>query len=238
MDIEKLAAEYKPNQTVADVIKRSKIVLVAGIVSAGKSTIQNKLVDLSHYYPIITYTTREPRENNGVLEKDGKEYHFATEDQIANLLVNHKMIEINCFSGNYYGTGVQEFLNANSQNKIALANIDVNGVASYEQIAPDCVKAVFVVPPDYGSWIHRFSGRYTSEDEFSKVLQSRLRTAINELEQALNTPYYNFVINDDLDKAVETVDKIVRSEAKGKKYDDSLARDCARRLLESIKKLT
>lgn len=235
MAIKELADKYKPNQAAVDIVRQSQVVLLVGIASAGKSTIQQKLVDSLHYYPIVTYTTRAPRENNGVLEKNGESYHFVSVDQMARMLIDYKMLEINCFSGNYYGTGVQEFINANSQRKIALANIDINGVACYKKIAPDCVKAIFIVPPDYSAWVSRFSGRYTSEVEFDKVFHSRLQTAINEIEQALNTTYYNFVINDGLDEAVSTVDKIARVLRTGEVYDDSLARDCAKNLLKSIK---
>lgn len=237
MNTEKLVANYKPNQAAVDIIKQSQIVLLVGIASAGKSTIQKKLLDTPYYYSIITYTTRAPRENNGVLEKDGEAYHFVSNYQIANLLIDHKMLEVNCFNGNYYGTGLQEFINANRQNKIALANIDINGVASYEKIAPECIKAIFVVPPSYDVWINRFSGRYSSEEEFCKVFNSRLQTVVAELEQALSKPYYSFIINDNLDEAVTEADRIARSLDKNKKYDDSIARDCAKSLLITIKKL-
>lgn len=208
MEIDELAFNYKPSQAGIDVIKQSKMLLLAGITSAGKDTIRNRLVATANYYPIVTHTTRLPRSNNGVLEQDGVEYHFVSLDQMANLLTDHKMFEINHFGGNYYGTSIEEFAKAKRLNKVAISSIDVHGVASIHRVVPD-VTAIFVVPPSYDVWKKRVRNRYNNAELFEADWQKRRKFAIDELNHVLETPYYHFVINDNLDEAVREVNDIV-----------------------------
>lgn len=236
MDIEDLAKNYKPDQSGIDVVRNSRIVFVVGIVSAGKDTIQNILFDSPDYYRVVNYTTRLPRENDGVLERDGDAYHFVSIDGMSQLLASKEMLEINQFGGNYYGTGVKEFANANSENKIALVDVEINGVAFFNKVAPDSVTAIFIVPPDYKTWIQRFSKRYNSEADFKNALAARRGHAIDELETALAKDYYCFVVNDDISATARLVDNIARHADGDNGYDDSTARRCAEKLLEDIKR--
>jgi len=211
MEIDQVISIYQPDQIGLQTVHESKIVFLAGIISAGKDTIKNKLLNSSEYHPIVTHTTRPPRINDGVLEQDGTAYHFVTRDQMRQLLLDHKMIEANHFGETYYSTSVKEFSDANAQHKIALATLDINGISSFYNIAPHNVTAIFIIPPDYSTWLQRVKKRYASIDLFEKEWQARRDLSIIELEYALQVPYYHFVINDDLDHAVKVADKIAHS---------------------------
>jgi guanylate kinase len=234
MNIDQLAENYLPDQAAIDTLKSSNILLLAGISGAGKDTLQNKLLENSEYHKIVTHTTRPPRENDGVIEQDGREYHFVTKEQMTSLLQNHEMIEINHYAGNYYGTSVEEFREATDAHKIALGNIDVNGIAAFRKLAGEAVHPVFIIPPDYVTWQKRLALRYASKEEFDQKFPARRAEAINELEHALATPYYDFVNNDDLDQAVILVNKIAHHSAD---YlgGDSEVRQTAHDLLVAIK---
>jgi len=235
MEIDQLLLSYQPDQIGLQTVHESRIVFLAGIISAGKDTIKNKLLNSSEYHPIITHTTRAPRINNGILEQDGKAYHFVSCDQMCQLLIDHKMIEVNHFGETYYGTSVKEFSDANKQNKIALSTIDINGISSFYNIAPHNVTAIFIIPPDYATWLKRVQKRYASIELFEKEWQTRRDLSIAELEYALKVPYYHFLINDDLDHAVKVADKIAHNAEDVFNRGDDEARLRTRDFLNTIK---
>ena len=235
MEIDQVISSYQPDDIGLQTVHASKIVFLAGIISAGKDTIKNKLLNSSEYHPIVTHTTRAPRINDGVLEQDGTAYHFVSCDQMCQLLLDHKMIEANHFGETYYGTSVEEFSDANKQNKIALTTIDINGISSFYNIAPHNVTAIFIIPPDYSTWLQRVQKRYASIDLFEKEWQARRDLSIAELEYALKVPYYHFVINDDLDHAVKVADKIAHSEDDVFCRGDDEARLRTRDFLDAIR---
>lgn len=233
MNIDQLVKTYKPTQESVDILNKSKIVFLAGIMSAGKNTLKDKLLDFSGYYSIITHTTRPKRINNGTIEQDGVEYHFVSIEQVEKLLTDNKMVEINRFGNNYYGSSIDEFVNANNQNLTSLMSIDVNGVESIRRLTDENVMSFFVVPPDCEVWIDRIKKRYGSLDSFNIEWQNRREITIHELSKALKTPYYKFVVNGDLDSTATLVDKIIKGDKND--YDDKKARDIAEDLLRVIR---
>lgn len=233
MDIEELLRAYHPSEDAISILRSTKIVLLVGIVSAGKDTIQAELLEKNDYTSIVTCTTRQPRVNNGIMEQDGVDYHYLTHEQMAHNIVTHQMIEVNKFGDNFYGTHVDEFKKASQTNKIVLGNIDVNGIAAFRNFAPDAVTALFIVPPDYTSWQQRLEKRYTSREIFNQEWQKRRDLTIAELQQALEVPYYHFIINDDLERAVRVIDEIAHRGEAFNRHDDE-ARLVARDLLETI----
>lgn len=232
--IETLLQNYQASPEAAQILVDSRIVLCVGIVAAGKDTIQKQLEQLGDYRRIITCTTRAPRVNSGILEQDGVEYHFFSTQEMQRHIERHEMIEVNKFGDNFYGTHVDEFKTAMQQGKIALGDIDINGIASFRRIAPDAVIALFIVPPNYETWRDRLRKRYTSQDIFDKEWQKRRDITIKELEMALSASYYHFIINDDLDRAVRVIDEIAHRQDSFNRHDDE-ARLVARDLLDAIR---
>jgi len=232
MEIENLASNYQPSQAGIDVVRRSRMLLIAGITSAGKGAVRDRLIDSYDYCRVITHTTRPPRSNNGILERDGVEYHFVSLSQMADLLFDHKMFEINYFGGNYYGTSIDEFIKAGQLGKVAVSDIDINGIAAIYNVAPDNVTAIFIVPPDYEVWKKRIENRYNDIELFKVDWDKRRNIAINELNHVLKTPYYHFVINDNLDKAVSEVNDIVTGNYNYEKEEQ--AKLCIKDLLKAI----
>ncbi len=233
MKIETLLQDYRPSSEAVDTLQSVSIVLLVGIVSAGKDTIQGKLLEKNDYTSIVTCTTRQPRENNGVLEQDGVDYHYLTLEQMTDNITNHRMIEVNKFGDNFYGTHVNEFKKASQTNKIVLGDIDVNGIAAFRKLAPDAVTALFIVPPTYEAWQSRLEKRYSSREVFNVEWKKRRDLTINELRHALEVPYYHFIINDDLDRAVRVIDEIAHRGDAFNRHDDE-ARLAARDLLDAI----
>lgn len=208
MDINTLLDDYRPGDDVARLVRDTPIVLLVGITAAGKDTVKQALLASGKYHEFVSHTTRQPRKNHGIMEQDGVDYHFVSREDMAELLVNQQMIEAKQFSGNIYGTGVVDLQNAQTSGKTALNDIEVQGVREYKQLSSD-VHAIFLLPPSYEVWRDRIRKRYGVDDMASDNMQLRLETAAVELRNALESGYFEFVVNDDLSQTVATVAAIV-----------------------------
>ena len=87
---------------------------------------------------------------------------------------------------------------------------------------PDA-KAIFIVPPSFDTWMQRLNSRGKVSDDDQ---ERRLKTAKLELETALSVDHFHFLVNDELNKSVETAKKII---ATGE--DDEIGRAVAEHLL-------
>ena len=231
MDLERLITAYQPPKKAREVIRHTKIALLVGISGAGKDTIKRELLRRPGFGEIISHTTRAPRENEGVLERDGVDYHFMTEDQAHDMLERGEFVEAKFVHGTVYGTSINEVKRAGDAGT-AITDIDVQGVAEYKAVSEQVV-AIFVIPPNYDEWMRRLKRRYTTDEAFLREWPKRRDSAIKELTRALEVPYYHCVINDNLDRAVGVVAEIAQRPDVFTRKDDE-ARLAARDLLRNI----
>ena len=230
--IEDLITNYQPTESTIELVKSTKIALLAGISGAGKDTIKKQLLKSSEFRDIVSHTTRAPRTNNGCAEQDGIDYHFIDSQTAENMLQNNEFIEAKFVHGTVYGTSVAELKLAHDQNRVAITDIDVQGVEEYERLAPDSI-AIFIVPPNSQTWIERLKRRYATEEDFQTEWPKRHTSAIKELAYALEVPYYHVIINDDLERAIRVTEEIILRGDVFKRQDDE-ARLVARNLLNDI----
>jgi len=231
MSIEKRIESYTPPKEAVKTVRKSKIALLVGISGAGKDTVKKGLLARPGFGEIISHTTRQPRENSGLLEKDGVDYHFITEDTAKDMLERGDFIEAKFVHGTVYGTATDDVINAAKQG-VAVTDLDVQGVAEYKAISEDVI-AIFIIPPSYDEWLQRLKRRYTTEEEFMREWPKRRDSAISELKKALEVSYYHCVINDDIDRAVEVAAEIAQRDDVFTRKDDE-ARIVARDLLHQI----
>jgi guanylate kinase len=202
---------YQPSDKTIQLVRDTPIVLLVGISGAGKDTIKHKLLESGNYHHIVSHTTRAPRENGGVLELDGVDYHFVSLETAEKLLNNGGFVESKMYSGNVYGTSAAEIQTAHDEERIAITDVEVQGVAEYKEITSNVI-AIFILPPDYAAWQERLRSRYGDKKSDPADIEKRMHTAVRELEEALKVPYYHFVMNDDLGVAVDTVDNIAHNQ--------------------------
>lgn len=219
--LQKALEHYKPSDATVALIQKTPIVLLVGIAGAGKDTIKHRLLQTEKYHHIVSHTTRPPRVNNGVLERDGREYHFISLDESYAMVQAGEYVEAKFVHGTVYGTSVAEISTAAETGKIAVTDLDVQGVAEYKEISPHVI-AVFIVPPSFEEWERRLSARYGALGLDEAELHTRMRTATQELREALSQPYYHFVVNEDLERAVEIVDKIAHNHDEFNAVDTTL----------------
>lgn len=228
--LEEKILNYKTPTKVKEILDGSNTVFLVGTAGAGKDTIMKRLIQTGEYKVIVSHTTRAPRENHGIMEIDGDDYHFVSQEKVMQMLDNNEFVEAKYAHGNVYGTSIADVEQAHLGGSIAINDIEVQGVAEYKAIS-DSVIPIFLLPPDFETWMQRLRQRYVGnvdEDDIKK----RLNTAKTELMEALEKPYFEYVINDDLDKAVQIVDEISHGNFSTKKNEE--ARKIAQELLNKL----
>lgn len=228
--IQKLSV-YEPGAEVAELIKKTPVLLLVGPTGAGKDSLKDKLMETGQYHHIVSHTTRRPRINHGILEEDGREYHFIDKETAIRMLDNKEFIEAKGYSGNLYGTSVAEIKAAHDEHKIAVTDIEVQGVAEYKEFDPN-VMAVFLLPPSFKEWQERLLRRYGDVVDADDA-RIRMETGLEELEQLLNTNYYMPVVNDDIEKAFKEIQEITKT-GRHEDYPNSAAHKVAEKFAQDI----
>lgn len=227
----RLLDSYTVPQKAVNLLKKAKIVFLVGVSGAGKNTILSELLKTGNYKLVVSHTTRRPRENRGIPEVHGEHYHFIDEDTAKQMLQNGDFIEAKIYSGNVYGTSVKEVEEAYMEGKIAISDIEVQGVAEYMDVSSS-VTPIFVLPPDFETWQERLRARYVGHEPDQADLAKRMDTAKKELNEALSKDYFEFVINDQLERAVTAVDDIAHGRLSVRRNEN--ARRLAEELLEKL----
>lgn len=187
------------------VVQKTKLLLIASIAGGGKDTVVKELIKTGDFHRIVSHTTRQPRLNHGQLEVDGQEYHFIDQAAAAQLLEDQAFIEAKYVHGNIYGTSLAEVERAFIENKVAVTDIDIQGVIEYLDVKPD-THAVFLLPPSVDTWIDRLSRRYDGDlSDHQEELQKRFQTAYEEIKHIQADERFVLIINDDLETTVKRV---------------------------------
>lgn len=150
----------------------------------------------------ISCTSRQPRGN----ERDGVEYFFVTPDEFRRKIDNDEFIEYEeVYKDRYYGTLKQQVEKQLERGENVVLDVDVKGGCNIKKYYGDRALSVFIQPPSVEELRKRLEGRGTDAPE---VIATRIERASFELSFA--DRYDRVVINDDLERAVEETEKIVR----------------------------
>lgn len=80
------------------------MIILIGASASGKTEIAKILISTYHFQKMITYTTRDMRQN----EVNHIDYHFVTKEEFNNKQKNNEFIETSFYSGNLYGTSFSD----------------------------------------------------------------------------------------------------------------------------------
>jgi guanylate kinase len=180
-------------------------VVFCGPSGTGKSTLIKRLMN---EYPnafafSVSHTTRKPREG----EKDGREYHFVTREQMIKAIENNEFLENAEFSGNMYGTSKKAVEDVLSSGRICALDVDIQGVLSLKKTTLNPIY-LFIKPPSMEILEKRLRDRGTETDE---SIRKRLDTALRELEYEKKGDLFDDVIvNDNLDSAYGKLKEILK----------------------------
>jgi len=171
---------------------------------AGKTTLSKHLLDSVEGLRFsVSHTTREPRGE----EVDGVDYHFTDRAEFERLIAADRFAEWAEVHGNLYGTCLDEIDRAQRDGQRGLIfDIDYQGARQLRARRHDTI-SVFVLPPSMRELERRLLSRAT---DTRTSIDRRLRAAREEIS------HYGFfdylVINDDLEKAKDSMRSIVQAE--------------------------
>ncbi|MBN1423148.1 guanylate kinase [Candidatus Fermentibacteria bacterium] len=180
-------------------------VVISAPSGTGKTTLVQQLVTTHPevFYVSVSATTRPLRGG----EIDGIHYHFVTRDAFTRLIGDGLLLEWACVYDQFYGTPRAEIQRGTEGGRITLLDIDVQGGMQVMSSVPGSV-AVFLLPPSLQDLASRLRTRGTDDEH---AVATRLREATREIEQGM-AAYDYLVINDKIDKCVDTVWSIIDAE--------------------------
>ena len=199
-------ANYKLSPVAMDILRRTRLVLLAGPTSSGRNTIINELIKTGDYYHIVSDTTRLIRVKDGLpTEENGREYWFRSEQEMLAGLRRGQYIEAAIIHNQQVsGCNYRELAKAIVAKKIAIKDIEQVGAQTIHELYPDAT-IIFIIPPSFEAWMKRLRGR---GDLPADEIQRRLISAREELTAALEHNYYRFVINENIIDTVAEVSAI------------------------------
>jgi guanylate kinase len=181
----------------------AKVFVITGPSGVGKGTLISRLLErVPNLELSVSATTREPREG----EVDGRDYHFLSREEFDRRIEAGDFLEFATYSGNRYGTLRSEVRRRLDAGHSVVLEIEVQGARQVRAAMRESVQ-VFIAPPEPAVLRERLESRGTDSDA---AIDSRLEVAEQEL--AAQDEFAYRVVNDDLERAVDELEGIVRAE--------------------------
>src|SRR5690348_10605533 len=92
-EFRKALADYRISDAGKKLLRDIRLLLFVAPSATGRNTIIQELVKTGNYHFIVSDTTRQPRMNNGVLEENGREYWFRSEEEMLDEIEHGDFIE-------------------------------------------------------------------------------------------------------------------------------------------------
>lgn len=127
------------------------IIVLLGASGSGKSTIEHELAVHHNYKKIISYTTRQPREN----EKNGRDYYFIDNDTFREVMDRKLFAEYDEYSQDrLYGTMKSDYIDG---DKVVV--LTPNGLRQLKKNCPNEKFFTVLVEANLGTRIKRYIDR-------------------------------------------------------------------------------
>ncbi len=178
-----------------------RLIVISAPSGAGKTTISRRILAA---HPDILFsvsaTTRAPRDG----EVHGRDYFFLSREEFERRIAEGDLVEHEEIFGNLYGTLRSEVQRALDANRRMLFDIDVKGGLSLRRAFPADTVLVFIEPPSMEVLRARLEGR---RSETPESIARRLQRAAMEMTEG--SKFDHRIVNDDLDRAVANVEKVI-----------------------------
>ena len=180
-----------------------KLFVISGSSGVGKGTIIKRFLEKNPNFKLsVSCTTRGKRDG----EEHGVNYYFLTREEFMSAVEKGEFLEWAEFSGNCYGTNKKFVQQCLDNDEDLLLEIDTQGALQVKKKMDNAV-LIFILPPSVEELERRLRGRGT---ETEKDIKKRLNTVKSEME---NAKFFNYkVINDEVDRAVEEIENIIKNE--------------------------
>ncbi len=179
------------------------VFVVTGPSGAGKGTVIRALLGRCPELQVaVSATTRLRRKG----EEDGREYYFLSDAEFARRVANGVFLEhVTYVSGQRYGTLRAEVDRIAANGRVCVLELETEGALKVEEELDNAVTIFVTAPLD--ELERRLRERAT---ESAGEIGERLDLAGHQLTQAEQFDYV--VANDDVGRAVDELEEIVRRE--------------------------
>ena len=166
----------------------------------GKSTVIKAICKIHPEYIFsVSVTTRPPRPE----EAEGVQYYFLTENGFREAVREKRFLEYVYLEPFYYGTPASEL--ERRHDGVMLLDLDVNGALAVREQIPETV-IIMLLPPSADELERRLRGRGDTPEE------NIIRRLDRSRQELAMVPMFDYtVINDELDRAVDEVLKIIEA---------------------------
>lgn len=182
------------------------LVILSGVAGAGKDTIKRELIKrMENVESLPSYTSRPIRPG----DVNGETYCFVTKEEFENRIADGEFYEYDVHHNHYYGTS-KKILNEKSKKCTIIKDIDVNGTEKLKEILTD-IKIVTIylrVPKE--------ELKRRLENRIDKPSEGEIILRLNRFDyEESRIGLYDYVLkNDDLEKTVDIIEKIIEHEMK------------------------
>ena len=180
-------------------MNKGKFIILSGPSGVGKNTILDMLVERGLGIYSVSMTTRKKRKD----EIEGKDYFFVSREIFEDNIKKDNFLEYAIYNNNYYGTLKSFVFDNMDKGTNVLAVLDVQGALQIEKVFPDAI-SVFIMPPSFEELEKRLRARNSDTDE---DIARRINIAKKEIKYKDRYDYT--VINDNINKCVEEIEKII-----------------------------
>ncbi len=228
-EFRRLLTNYHMSPDAKKVLAGVRLVLLLAPSSGGRNTIIRELVKTGRYHFIVSDTTRKKRVNDGLLEQNGVEYWFRSEEEVLADVRTGRYIEAEVIHGQQVsGMNISELEKVQKEHRIAINEVDYGGIHHFITHKPDTL-AIMVLPPNLDEWMRRMKGRgEMTPEEFRR----RLQTAEIIFGLPEKRHYFKFVINDTIEHATQQVEALEQGEV------NEALQQTARQLVKRLKQQT
>jgi len=184
--------------------RRGVLLALSSPSGAGKTTLCKRLLSQNPDVVLsVSTTTRPPRPG----EIDSVDYSFVSEEIFKKQIEENEFFEWAEVFGYYYGTPKTPVMDAVSEGRDVIFDIDWQGAQAIAEQAPEDTVRVFILPPSLELLEDRLTKRGQDTQD---VIDGRMARAKGEIE---HWDEYDYVIvNDDFARALEKLNLILHAE--------------------------
>ena len=201
----------------------AQLYVISAPSGAGKTSLIRALRERQPQLRLSTsHTTRPPRPT----EQHGREYYFVPNEEFDRLVAAGAFLEHARVFDNQYGTSQAQLEQKLATGADVILEIDWQGARQVRHVLPASL-SIFILPPSLETLRTRLTGRQTDSPE---VIARRLADAVTDMSHYREFDYV--VVNDDFDRAVGDLEKIVAGQGEGLRSDRRELTPLARNLLD------